>query len=153
MTARLLSTVATVILLAVWASGCVTTTTTVSVPVEVRSANNIGAIGFELAYDSTLLEVTEVDDVGFSESADAGYNSDTPGRLVVVVENASINGDGTLVEVNFKALQDSGESAVTFERIEARNATTGELVTTQTEAGSIRVDDESYVSPKIVFGQ
>ena len=126
----------------------------VTVPVEVRNADDIGAIAFELVYNSALLKVDGVDNVGFSKGADAQYSAATPGRLVVVVQHApAMNGDGTLVEVHFDILEHSGESSLTLENVQARNRSTLEYIATQTEPGNIQVEDGAYVSPQIIFAQ
>jgi len=153
MLTRMLSIAAIVSLLAVVAVGCARPSQ-VTVPVEVINASDIGAISFELVYDSSALEATKVVDVGFAKGASAGFNADTPGRLLVVVQNApTMNGDNELVEVQFDVLKDNGQATLALENIQARVVTSGALLTPQTQPGSVQLDGSSYVSPQIVFGQ
>ena len=122
-------------------------------PVQVRGADEIGAIAFELVYDATLLDPTLVDPDELAKGANAGFNDDNPGRLVVVVQNApSIDGDGTLVTIQFDVLRDSGTSDLVLENVQARSLATLEFVSPMVQPGNVVAEDLSYVAPTFVFG-
>ncbi len=155
MTSKLLAAAAILATLALVTSACIPNVRpTLEIPIEVRNADDIGAIAIELVYDSSVLRVDRVDPAELAEGADAGFNKDDRGRLVVVVQNApSINGDGTLVTVIFDVMDERGETDLVIEDIQARNFTTHEFVSDQAQGqtGNFRADDMSYVAPAIVF--
>ena len=149
---RLTAIAAICVALALVAAGCVTTKS-LELPVEVVSASNVGAIAFEIVYDSALLEVTDVKPDDLAEGATSGYNNDTPGRLLVVVQGALINGDGTLVKVHFTLTEGTGSITLPLENLQVLDASTSAAVPFQTVAGSVSAEDGSWVAPRIVVGQ
>jgi hypothetical protein len=133
-------------------TGCVEPGTA-SVAVEVVNADSVGAIAFEVVYDATLLEVIRVNPDDLADGANSGFNNDTPGRLLIVVQQApSINGTGDLVTIQFDILRGSGQTSLALENMQARSLATGQPVPVQGTAGSVKADDASYVSPRLIFG-
>ena len=125
---------------------------TVGVSIEIKNADDIGAVGFNLIYDPSVLSVGDVLRDELATGADSGYNADTPGNLLVVVQNARpINGDGVLVKVFFNLLDESGSSSITLENVVAKNRTTLENVNAGTVPGSFNALDMSVVAPVIDF--
>jgi hypothetical protein len=125
---------------------------TLTLPVEVSTTEALGAVAFYLIYDASLLEVTGVDPADLAEGADSGFNSDTPGRLLVVVQQApSIDGDGTLVDIQFDILEGEGQSSIGLEDVQVKLLATGDRVSVRIEAGSVQADDASYVAPRIIY--
>ena len=135
------------------ATGC-TGSDAVTIPVKVENADNVGAIAFELTYNASVLRAVDVNIVDMSLGAESGYNADTPGKLIVVIQSATdIDGSGTLINANFEVLTQGGGSALTLQNVQARDRTTFQDIPTSTIAGSYQVAANTVVSPVIVFGQ
>ena len=153
MRSKLLATAAILAALVLVTSGCLESAD-LDLPIQIRGADDVGALGFELVYDELLLEAIGVTPDDFAKGPDAGFNIDIPGRVKVVIQNApNINGDGTVVTIQFKLLWDSGTTDLVIEAIQARNMTTHEYISEQAQAepGNFRADDMSYMTPTIVF--
>jgi hypothetical protein len=141
------------LIIMVSATGC-SGSGSVTIPIKIENADNIGAIALELVYNATVLRVIDVNIVDMSQGAESGYNTDTPGKLILIIQNApDINGSGTLVDANFEVLTQGGGSALTLQNVQARDLTTLQDIPTSTIAGSYQVADNAVISPVIVFGQ
>jgi hypothetical protein len=125
----------------------------ISVPIKMANARNVGGVGFELLYDSTILEAREVAKGSLASGANAQYNLDTPGRIVIVVTDAKgISGDGTLVKVLFKVLTTAGSTTLVPMNVDARDNDTSASLDTHVAQGSFSAQDGSVVAPVITFG-
>jgi len=134
--------------------GCDLEPGTIGVPIEVTNADQVGAIAFNLIYDASVLEAQEVIAKKLAKGASAGYSTNTPGTLVVLVENApDLNGSGTLVEARFKVLNAEGSTTFKIEVAEALSLETREPVETSVLDGSYSGPQNSVQPPTIVFGQ
>jgi hypothetical protein len=123
-----------------------------SVPVSIENADDVGALGFNLLYDSTVFEVTRVDLGTLAKGSVAQWALQKPGELLVLVSYAHIDGNGTLVEVKCKVLNSTGTSTLAIQVLEARSASTSELVETEVSEGSFSASDMSVKAPVIRFG-
>lgn len=139
------------ILLSVLLSGC-SQGGGVSLPIKVENADHVGALALNLLYDSMVLEVTGVDAKALARTGTPRWTVLEPGKLLVVVENADIDGGGTLVEAKFKVVSSTGLSTLTIQVLEARSLNTGELVEAQVTDGAFTASDRSVEAPVISFG-
>jgi hypothetical protein len=144
-------------LLSILVVGCGTGGGGGGVPIKIENADHVGAMAFNLLYDSTVLEVTGVSKAALvrDSGSTARWAIEQPGQLYVVVEKAKnnkIDGDGTLVEVKFRVLNASGSSTLAIRVLEARSGATGEQVETQVSEGSFSASDMSIEAPVISFG-
>jgi len=122
-------------------------------PIEVTNADRVGAIAFNLVYDSSVLEAQAVEVKELATGANASYSTSTPGKLLVLVQNApNINGSGTLVVAKFKVLNTAGATTLEIEVVEALNLDTGEPVGTSVSDGSYSGTTDSVEPPIIIFG-
>ena len=142
-----------IVLLSTLVAGCGTGGGGVSMPISIENADHVGAIAFNLLYDSTVFEVTAVNVGALARNSAAQWSVEKPGQLKVIVQNArNINGDGTLVAVKCKVLNKTGSSTLVIQVLEARSANTGEVVETQVSEGSFSASDMSIEAPVISFG-
>lgn len=132
--------------------GCGTGGGGLGVPIKVENADHVGAVAFNLLYDSTVLEVTAVNVGDLAKGSSAQWAIVGTGQLKVVVQNANMNGDGTLVTVKCKALNTTGSSTLVIQVLGATSGNTGEDVGTQVTDGSFSAADESVEAPVIIFG-
>lgn len=118
------------------------------VPVDVKGASNVGSIGIELAYDSTVLEPLEVKTAELTGNSMMEYNVKIPGRVIIgIIDASGINGDGTLVTVSFNVVRNEGSSPLTLEKIEVHNANTLIDIPATVSAGHFVVEDNSITTP------
>ncbi len=112
-----------------------------SVPIQVRGANNVGAVQFEITYDSTLLTPLKVEAGSFIPNALVEFNTETPGRLAIgLVTVTPINGDGELVTARFKINGTQGQVIpLTLANAQAWDETTLLDILVNTEPGQITV--------------
>jgi hypothetical protein len=141
-----------IVLLSAMGAGCSTGGGGVSLPIKVENADHVGAIALNLLYDSSVLKVTAVNVGAPARGSDAAWQITGPGTLKLVVKNANINGDGTLVTVKCKALNTTGSSTLAIQILGATSGNTGEDVGTQVTDGSFSAADESVEAPVIIFG-
>jgi len=132
--------------------GCGTGRGGLSVPIKIENADHVGAISFNLLYDSSVLKVTAVNVGDLAKGSSAQWAIVGTGQLKVVVQNANINGDGTLVTVKCKGLNATGSSTLVIQVLGATSGNTGEDVETQVTDGSLSAADESVEAPVIIFG-
>jgi hypothetical protein len=141
-----------IVLLSTLVAGCSTGEGGVGVPIKIQKADHVGAIAFNLLYDSTVLEVTGVNVGALARNSRAQWSIEKPGQLKVVVQNANINGDGTLVKVNCRVLNTTGSSTLPIQVLQAISTDTGGLVETQVSEGSFSASGKSVEAPVISFG-
>lgn len=80
------------------------------VPIQIRGANDVGAVQFDLMYDGALLTPLKVEVGALAASSLLEFNSDTPGRLAIgVVTVDPIHGDGELARAQFKINAEAGQ--------------------------------------------
>ena len=83
----------------------------VSVPINIRDAQQLGAMQMEMTYDPALLEAKTVDNGSLPQEITIGSNVVAPGRLRIVMNapaRESISGDGTLMKAVFEVKGKSG---------------------------------------------
>lgn len=124
----------------------------VGVPINLSGASNVGSLHIELAYDSTVLEATEVKAGKLGRNAVIESNLGTPGRAIIgIIDAAGINGDGSVVTVSFKATGKEGTSPLTLENIEAYDAETLYDIIVRVSPGEFVAKDSSFTAPVITF--
>ena len=133
--------------------GCGTGGGGLSVPIKVENADHVGAIAFNLLYDSAVFKVTAVNVGALARGSSARWAVVQPGQLWVGIQDAkNLNGNGTLVKVKCKVLNTAGSSTLAVQVLAAASADTGEAVETQVTDGSFTASDESVEAPVIIFG-
>lgn len=76
----------------------------VEVPIDVRAAQQLGALQMELVYDPDILEPLSVETGTMSQDVTVDHNIVAPGRLRIVMNASareSVSGDGTLIKAVF----------------------------------------------------
>ena len=121
--------------------------------IKVKNADYVAAIAFTLIYDPSVIGVTGVSRGPLSSGGALLWGVEPPGRLSVVISHDYyLNGDGTLIEVNYHVLDNRGSSTLTVEVVEARSQQTGDTVQAQVSEGSFSASDMSVEAPVIIFG-
>lgn len=117
---------------------------TVIIPIEIRGADNIGSMDLVLAYDSSVLRLTGVEAGELGKNAFIESGTDTPGKLVIALADASgINGDGSIVLVSFLMQGEAGSSSpLTFEEVSVHNLDLVEVLP-EVRDGSLTVTEAS----------
>ena len=141
-----------IVLLSILVMGCGTAGGGLGVPVKIENADHVGAIAFNLLYDATVLKATAVNVGDLAGGSSAQWAIERPGQLKVVVQNANMNGDGTLVAVKCRVLDPTGSSTLVIQVLGATSADTGADVGTQVTAGTCTASDDSVEAPVITFG-
>lgn len=153
MRSKLVVCLSAIVLLSTLVAGCGTSGGGLSVPVKVENADHVGAIAFELLYDSTVLKVTAVNVGALAGGSSAQWAIVQPGRLWVGIQGAkNLNGSGTLVTVKCKVLDAAGSSTLAIQVVATSSADTGEEVETQVNEGTFNASDDSVTAPVIRFG-
>ncbi len=94
-----------------------------AVPINVRGAQQLGALQMELTYDPAVLDAPTVEKGSMPQEITVGSNVVSPGRLRVVMNASareSISGDGTLMKVVFLVKGQSGQQCdLRLEQVQA----------------------------------
>jgi hypothetical protein len=114
----------------------------VAVPIQVKGADNVGAVQFELTFDNALLTPVNVKAGSLAANALVEFNSETPGRLAVGLATVKpIKGDGELVTARFKVNGKQGQVIpLTLANAQAWDETTLNDILVKTEPGQITVN-------------
>ncbi len=124
----------------------------VEVPIDFEGASNVGSIGIELTYDSTVLEVTDVKSGELAGNAMMEYNIDSPGLVIIgIVDSSGINGDGAVATVSFNQVGDGRTSPLNLENVETHDATTLVDIINETSDGSFATDGNTVTVPVVRF--
>ena len=124
---------------------------TISVPINIQDAPNLGSLQVELLYDSNLLTATSVKADTMASNAMIESNLVSKGRVIIgVVDAAGINGQGALVNVTFKVNGTSGSCPITLQKITAHEAANLTDIQFKTTDGSVTLKNE-VVAPVISF--
>ena len=95
----------------------------VEVPINIRAAQQLGALQMELVYDPAILEAQTVENGSMPQEITVGHNVVSPGRLRVVMNapaRESISGDGTLLKALFTVKGQGGQSCdLLLEQVQA----------------------------------
>ena len=130
------------------------TGSTVNVPIEVAGAEKVGALQFDVIYDSSVLTAEGAKAGPLAENALIEVKTDKPGRLfIALVTTDGINGSGTVATASFKVIGAPGKStplepaaAQAWEGITHREV----LITPQ--AGKLTVTEPAFPWLWIVIG-
>ncbi|MBL7222886.1 MAG: hypothetical protein ISS72_03440 [Candidatus Brocadiae bacterium] len=82
------------------------------VPINIRAAQQLGALQMELVYDPAILDAPTVEKGSMPQEITVGHNVVSPGRLRVVMNapaRESISGDGTLLKAIFTVKGQGGQ--------------------------------------------
>lgn len=125
----------------------------VKVPINAQSADDVGAIHIELAYDPAVLEATEVKAGTLAGNAMIEYHLDTTGWVVVsMVDSAGMNGEGSLAVVTFNVVgEDGATSALTLENLAAWDATNVFDMPVESTPGSFAGKARKLTAPVMFF--
>jgi hypothetical protein len=83
---------------------------TVDVAINVEGAEKIGALQFDVNYDSTVLTAESASPGALATGALIEVRTDKPGRLfIALVTTESISGNGTVVTAKFKVIGAPGK--------------------------------------------
>lgn len=125
---------------------------TISVPINIQDAPNLGSLQVELLYDSNLLTATAVKSDTMASNAMIESNLGSKGRVIIgVVDAAGINGQGPLVDVTFKVIGKSGSCPITLQKITAHEAANLTDIQFKTTDGSVTLGNKAVVSPVVSF--
>ena len=124
----------------------------VIVPINLQGARNVGSFTIELAYDATVLEVTEVKSGDVAKNAMLEYNISSAGRVVMgIVDPGGITGNGSVANMGFTVIDTEGTSSLTLESVETHDATTLVDIINQTSSGSFDGNGDTITAPVIRF--
>ena len=126
----------------------------VSVPIEARNVDDLGAVHIELGYDADVLTPVDVKAGALSGNAMMEYDTGTPGWVVIsVVDSAGMSGDGSLAVVEFEVTGDgAGSSPLTLDNIDAWDATDVFDIPVQSTPGSYTSSGNPVEAPLLTFG-
>ncbi|MEI7836629.1 MAG: cohesin domain-containing protein [Planctomycetota bacterium] len=84
----------------------------VEVPINIRGAQQLGALQIELIYDPAILDAPTVEKGSLPQEITVGHNVVSPGRLRMVMNTSakeSISGDGMLMKAVFLVKGQNGQ--------------------------------------------
>jgi hypothetical protein len=103
--------------------------TTFSVPVYIKNVNDAYALGFDINYDSDLIQLTSIAKGSFMGSSNTifSYGSNIPGKVLVGISKygkniIGVKGNGLLFTLKFKALA-LGSTKIDFSYCELYDST------------------------------
>ena len=124
----------------------------ISVPVEIVNATNVGSIGFELVYDPAIVNAVKVEAGDLAASAMIEYNTDTPGTVRVgIIDTLGMNGDGSIVRILFNIFDDSGSSTMTLANTKAHDVGTLADIPHEASQGNVEARGDIVAIPTITF--
>jgi hypothetical protein len=125
----------------------------VAIPVDVFGAGYIGSLHFELVYDTTVLEVVNVE--GGMMAGNALFESDitSPGRVIVgMVSSGGITGDGPVAMITFNIKnKNAGSTSLVLESVAAHSSLDLSKLPVSYVAGNFEIKDGSYTPPTMYF--
>ena len=129
----------------------------IKVPIQARRAEGVGSFQFELTYDPALLEFQEVEEGPMLSGAMLASNIVTPGRVKLAGvgdPKQPLHGDGELVLVRFRVLDEGGEECpIAIENARAWEQTDAAFdMLVKTETGQFRAERDSRVWVLIAAG-
>ena len=84
---------------------------TVDVAIEVANAEKVGALQFEVVYDSSVLEAQSAKAGALASDSLIEVKTDKPGRLfIALVTTNGINGSGTVATASFRVIGEVGKT-------------------------------------------
>jgi hypothetical protein len=95
----------------------------VDVPINIRGAQQLGALQMDLTYDPAVLDTPTVEKGALAQEITLGSNVVSPGRLRVVMNTSakeSVSGDGMLMKAVFVVKGQSGQKCdLRLEQVQA----------------------------------
>ncbi|MBN1189962.1 MAG: hypothetical protein JXA46_09430 [Dehalococcoidales bacterium] len=122
------------------------------VPVNLKDARNVGSLHLEIVYNPAAISVTNVEAGDLAANAMIEYNADAAGRIKIgIVDAAGINGDGTLLNLFFKAVDNNISSELKLDNLECYDAKTLFDIIANSTPGQLSAADGSFTAPEIAF--
>ena len=126
----------------------------VTVPINLEGASNVGSISIELAYDSTVLEATDIEAGALASNAMMEYNISTPGQVIIgIIDSSGINGEGVVAEIGFNVIDSDGTSSLTLDTAETHDATSLIDIINEPSDGSFVAEGNTVSAPVVRFGE
>jgi len=156
--------IATALTLGLFVSGCTSTgpselgapgqqeSAEFEMPVELRNANEVGSVQFELMYDPDVLKLLEVVTATAPSTTMIDSNTDSAGRAIIgIVDEGGIDGEALSLSMRFGILQKGAGCSLTIENVVAYDAATISPVSASPTLGEFRGDAWSLTPPVLVF--
>jgi hypothetical protein len=116
---------------------------TVSIPVFIKNAVNVGNMDFYIEYDSNVLEIDSYTKGSLTENSLLEANIMDNEILVAFTDTDGISGDGSLVYIKFTVVGSEGDSCnIVPNIIEANEVESYDPIIIFSESGSFSVEDE-----------
>ncbi|MCC7532298.1 MAG: hypothetical protein IT342_27590 [Candidatus Melainabacteria bacterium] len=131
------------------------TDSTVTIPIKVTDAQNIGSLELSLTYDSTILAAKEVSAGDMLPGALIDYNADNAGTIRVAVAGGQVQGTGNLLKVQFTVKGRQGqESLIGLKDVRAWDASVEapEMLLKGTQEGHFTVGGASQMTIYLIIG-
>lgn len=122
------------------------------VPIELRNADTVGSVQFDLMYDPDVLKLLEVVTAAVPSTTMVDFNTDSAGCVVIgIVDEEGIDGDALSLSLRFSILQKGAGCSLTIENVLAYDAATVSPVSASPTPGEFRGDTGSVTPPVLVF--
>jgi len=121
-------------------------------PIELRNADAVGSVQFDLMYDPDVLRLLEVLIGEKPSTTMVDFNTDSVGRAVIgIVDEEGIDGDALSLSVRFSILQKGAGSSLTIENVVAYDAATVSPVSASPMSGEFGADTGLVTPPVLAF--
>ena len=128
----------------------------ITVPIVLHGAPDVGSLHVEMTYDSNAVQVTSVQSSTLPPDSLFEYSS-APGRVTVgLVSPDGLVGDGEVATVTFELLSSApggGQTALVLENVVAHSAGNLLQVIATSSPGSLGLQDMSALPPVVSFPQ
>jgi hypothetical protein len=134
-------------------TGAVVLPSTITVPIYLTDAKNIGSLEFVLTYDPSVLEVSNVEAGDLAQNALFDFGTRDMGRLWAgMIDTDGINGDGPVAVVSFKVIgPGASASQLTLENVFTYDASSLLDILTDATSGSFTVESQALSAPTLAF--
>lgn len=124
----------------------------VKIPIKLEAADNVGSIGIELTYDSSVLEMIDITAGELAANAMMEYNINSAGLVVVgIIDSSGINGDGIVAEMVFNVIRAGLSCDLILDTVETHDATSLVDILNETSDGSFDSEGSIVIAPIIKF--
>jgi len=118
-----------------------TSGSTVSIPVFIENAHNIGNMDFIITYDRSVLNAVGYEKGSLTEGSMVEANILDDEVFVAFTDSDGLNGDGTLIYIKYDVVGDGGERCEVVPKVSTANmAETFDLITVIDSAGMFVVE-------------
>ena len=117
---------------------------TVTVPIRLEKAQNIGSMNFVLTYDPNVLRVNRVDKGAFlSNIAFAPNYKDPPVIRFGFAAKDGVSGGGSVAYIEFEAIGSGGSSSPLTLSVEVAKDTSGQALSLKTQNGKVTIQQKT----------